>query len=139
MGYDTHAHPIWASRSPAQTIDLQSPAGMTRVTLALLVAFLGGIRQAVNTARNDRLTFLRSRQVLVSGGFFQLMQGWRDQEGTNQQPPLPAEVGRGRSRDILLDVAREPVLCESAASAGLSEAVRRSGVVLVDGVSGEGE
>ena len=40
-----------------------------------------------------------------------------------------------------MGVAREPVLCESAASDGLdvSEAVRRSGVVLLDGVSGEGD
>ena len=63
----------------------------------------------------------------------------KKREGTNQHPPLPPDAGRGRSNDILLGVAREPVLCESVASDGLSEAVRRSGVVLLDGVSGEGD
>ena len=77
-----------------------------------------------------------STQSAGPSGFVSWRQGG-DGECANQHPPLPAEVGRGRSSGILLGVARGPVLCGSVASDALD--VRRSGVVMLDGVSGEGD
>lgn len=99
MRGSTHAHPIWTSRSPPQTLDLQPPARVTGITFALFVAFLAGLRQGENTPSNGRLTFLRSRHVLVAR---HLSAGRKDEERegarTNIRPFLLMLAGRGPAR-----------------------------------------